>query len=132
MKTRFHPRHITLFTLLLVGFVGLFLGIQDLKHPVVRHDSCRLVGQGRSLQSFRPSAEVLYTRSGQVENDIGLSCKALGNVIINDTLPLPLKQGQQISVMTKTFRYIPSRYYFSMPVVNPDEQEKATFHEAAS
>jgi len=117
-----------MFTPLLIGFVGLFIGINDLKHPVINHDQCVLVGRGLSLKDFKTHAKTLYVRQGEDENDLGFHCQKKGDIVINDEIPLPLQEGKLITLTDKQFKYFPQRYYLEIPVVNSDEEELKTTH----
>lgn len=117
---------VMMFVPLILAVLGLFVVIGDLKHPVVSREMCQLMGRGGEVQQFKAHARLLYSRSGRWQDDIGLRCKVMGDVMINDQVPLPLKPGQQVEVITKRFHYLPTRYYTNLIVVNPNESERAT------
>ena len=112
---------------LLVCFVLLLVGIQDLKHPVIQTDQCQFVGRGRILTKlFMAEARVLYKQGSDVENNLGLVCQQQGPVLINDDAPLPVQHGQTVQLMIKQYRYWPQRYQVYLPVTNPQEAESTT------
>jgi hypothetical protein len=117
---------VLMFLPLLIAVLGLIVIIGDLKHPVVSRDQCLLVGRGKAVTEFKTHAHLLYSRSGRWQDDIGLQCKTMGNVLINDDVPLPLKPGQHVEVITKRYHYLPTRYYTNLIVINPNEAERAT------
>lgn len=105
---------VLLFIPLLAAFVGLFIGIHDLKHPALRSDQCRLVGRGLSVQGFKADATTLYTSSGRTEDDIAFQCRMLGKAVVNDRLPLPVYPGQVVHLTIRDYRYFPSQYRLSI------------------
>ncbi len=112
-----------MFSPLVLAFGLLGLGINDMKHPVTNKDSCHYVGRGGSIKAFKAQARTLITSSGKEIDDIGLQCKDLGKVLINQNLMLPVKPGHPISLTRKQYQYLPDRYYIQVPVINPDEAE---------
>lgn len=112
---------LTMFTPLTLSLVVLFMGIYDLKHPAVQNDECFVVGRGPAVQNFKQEAELLYQIGDNTANDIGFHCKAMGDVYINDSVPLPFRQGKVTRLTIKEYQYFPKRYYFELPVVNPDD-----------
>lgn len=112
-----------MFVPLLLAFLILAIVIDDLKHPTIRFDQCRLVGRGLSVQAFKQEARLLYTSSGKPEDDLGLQCDTLGSVVVNEDVPLPPQPEKSVHITIKTFKYLPTRYYVSVPVVNPDEAD---------
>lgn len=110
-----------MFTPLILGFLGLGFIIDDLKHPQRSADKCQLVGRGRSLAGFKTDARVLYKVSEQPEYDIGLHCNTLGNVVVNDLAPLPIKQGEPIAMKIRNYHYLPTRYQIELPVINAED-----------
>ncbi len=114
-------RWMGLFILLGLALVGLAWAIVDLKHPDVSVVQCDLKGRGASVQQFKASARVLYTRSGKTQDDIALTCPGMGNVVINDDLPLPLEEHKPVQLTQKQYRLLPDRYQLSVPVINPNQ-----------
>ncbi len=109
-----------MFIPLVVAFIILIFVVSDLKHPVVQHDTCTLVGRGVAVQKFKSTAKLLYSQGGKELDDIGLNCKTFGNVYFNDHLPLPVETGETVKLTIKHYHYLSTRYNLSVPVVNPD------------
>jgi len=110
-----------MFLPLVIGFVLLAVIVNDLKHPLVQHESCRLIGRGAAVQAFKSSARMLFKEGTNMANDIGFNCPAKGNLLVNQTVPLPLKPKQTIDLETKHYHYLPERYYLFLNVVNPKQ-----------
>jgi hypothetical protein len=114
---------ILMFLPLGIAFTVVSVGIMDLKHPEVQVDQCQVVGRGPAIQKFKITAKTLYRISDQPAQDIGLHCTELGNVLVNDIVPLPFKPGEAASIRIKRYQYFPDRYYFALPVINPGEAQ---------
>lgn len=117
---------ILLFLPLIVACIGLGFLITDLKHPQVESEQCRLVGRGLGLNlNQREGIKTLYRHGPDAKNDILLACPTQGEVLINEDVPLPIQPGQPVRLTVKHFRYLPSRYYIALPVVNPQDMAAA-------
>ncbi len=112
-------RTVLIFLPLVIGFLLLTVVVNDLKSPHIQHDSCRLVGRGAAVQSFKSSARLLFKEGSNMANDIGFHCKSQGDLMVNQNVPLPLKPQQTIDLETKHYHYLPDRYYLFLNVVNP-------------
>lgn len=114
---------LALFLPLTLAFGALIVTIQDLKHPQISHDSCQLLGRGKSVQTFKQTAQTLYRRSGKNEDDIAFQCRDLGNVIVNDAVPFPLRNGQTVQLTIKDYQHFPKRYYMAAAIMNSTEED---------
>lgn len=110
--------YLWMFVPLAAAFIGLTVAIVDLKHGTEQTDTCQYVGRGHAIQAFKAEAQELYRRSGKPEDDIALSCKALGKVTFNDDAPLPAQLGQPVQVTVRDYHYFPTRYYVELPVID--------------
>lgn len=108
-----------MFAPLALGFILAGFLIQDLKSARVYKDQCQIIGKGAGVENFKHSAKLLYSNGGKPEDNIGLTCAEMGNVVVNDYVPLPIKIGDALIVTRSDFHWIPSRYHIGIPVINP-------------
>jgi hypothetical protein len=113
-----------MFIPLTLGFSGLTLAIHDLKHPEVVTEECSVIGRGLAVQKYKSRSRTLYRRSNNEQDDLAFRCQRTGNVIINDEVPLPVRTGESVKLTTKSFRYLPQRYYVELPVESLQVIEK--------
>lgn len=126
------PKTLALFIPLGLAFMVLAFLIPDLKHPNIHRETCEWVGRGKEVQAFKETAHLLYKSSGKEQNDIGLTCQTMGNVLVNEDIPLPFRPGQKIHLTTKDYTYLPTRYFLSVPVINPSEAETGAIKQESS
>lgn len=105
-----------MFSPLLVGFIVLYVGINDISHPSVEKDKCHVVGTGPAVTALRTPGNVLYQHSNDALNDVGLNCTKLGVVVLNDHEPFvnPIPPGAAATVMSRTYHFLPKIWHIEI------------------
>lgn len=101
---------------LVIFFIGLAVMVNDARHPVVVEDKCVVTGTGEDAQKARGLSRVIYRQSDNVENDVSLRCRQLGNLMLNDTqlFITPIKSGQGAFISRKDYQILPDRWMVSV------------------
>ncbi|MBY0403152.1 MAG: hypothetical protein K2X66_04580 [Cyanobacteria bacterium] len=105
-----------MFAPILLGFVGLAFGIDDIKHPVIYKDTCKIVGTGESVSQLKQHSKMIYRHSDQVLYDVGLQCEKMGAVMVNDSDPFnaTLTPGSTMFLTSKSYQYLPTIWQVSV------------------
>jgi hypothetical protein len=101
-----------MFVPLAVGFLLLFVAMDDMKHPVVAEDDCTVIGTGPAVESLKTEENVLYRQSDTDVYDIALQCQGQGTVVINDMDPFQAAMvgGEAVHITSKSYHYLPTQW----------------------
>ncbi len=101
-----------MFAPLAIAFIGIAVATVDLKNPAIFQDHCEVVATGQAAQNLKTESNTLYASSDQMKNNVGLSCRQLGVVVINDFIvfKLNIQQGDPVTVTQKKYQILPNRW----------------------
>jgi hypothetical protein len=105
-----------MFLPLLLLFAGLGMAVNDLRHPQVTRDRCKVTAVGPEAISFQPHGRYIYRQSQNPLHEVSLQCKQEGCLLLNDLQlrQTPLKRGQEAEVLHKRYRFLPERWAISV------------------
>jgi hypothetical protein len=111
-----------LFFPLILFLIVLGVVVNDLRHPVVLHDRCRVVATGLPASAYRAKSLVLYQQSSDPVYNIALTCEVKQNLFVNDLQRhlVLAKAGQQASLKVLTYRYLPTRWMIGIAAKTPE------------
>lgn len=106
-----------------VFFLVFFMLVQDLRQPRILTDECSVAATGPKVAGMKTADNLLYAQSGEPLNDVGLRCKQLGAVVLNDMdlFALDIREGQKAEVIRKSYRFLPRRWSINIMTGTPTD-----------
>lgn len=97
-------------------FGGLAFVVNDLRHPQITQDHCRVTAVGPDAVSLRPYGRYIYRQGDNPLYEVSLQCEHEGSLLLNDPQlrQTPVKRGQDAEVLRKRFHFLPERWSVSV------------------